>query len=92
MTSDEKTILKDLSHELNRKINVAIMHYVEMCNAAEIPARSAAEAAMKVFLEAGACTVVANNTISQELFAQSAFNIYAERLADYQNHKQGAAK
>jgi hypothetical protein len=63
-----------------------------MCNAAEINPAKASEAAMRAFLNASAAAVVGTNVTTQELFAQSAFNIYAECLAAYRNFKQEAGK
>lgn len=82
----QDTILRDLQRDLVAKTHKAVDHYIEMGQAAELDGPEACLAALNIFLQLSA-SIAISQTMSQEVFAQSAFNCYSCAMAEIRNSK-----
>lgn len=87
MTKEQETILHDLRCELYRKIEVAIHDFIDRCGTAQLPPRRVSEAGTELLLQCAFSPAIAIQ-MTQEVFAQSAYNCYSVMLAEMRNLKE----
>lgn len=87
LTRDQQTILSDLRKDLLRKIEQATDDFISRCATAQLPHKAVCEAGTELLLQCAFSPAISMD-MSQEVFAQSAYNCYSVVLAELRNLKE----
>lgn len=86
----QKKILLDLERQLHQSCSKAVVHFLDMAIAAEIPEEPCAIAVIRAMLRSATCPAIASSFMTQEVFAQSAYNCYGEMVCAHRNEETEA--